>query len=84
MTTPSLTTVAAMDGDGSVHCSFHAAIRRHLEQHGPLTGVWEHVRDTPALVDSDVSGLRCKAWSPALWTVDMGKWLRSMSCARCL
>ena len=77
-----LTTVAAMNmlgGDGSLHYSFRAVIRRHLEQDGPRTGVWEHVRDTPALVGGDVSGLKCKAWSSELWTVGMSTWLQSMS-----
>ena len=76
-----LTTVAAMNmlgGDRSLHYSFRAVIRRHLEQNGPRTGVWEHVHDTTALVGGDVSGLKCKAWSSELWTVDLGTWLQRM------
>ena len=76
-----LTTVAAMDalgGDGSVHHSFRAVIRCHLEVFGPRTGVWEHVCDSPGLVDGDVSRLKCMAWSPAPWTIGMRKWQRSV------
>ena len=80
-----LTTEAAMDvlgGDGSLHHSFRAVIRRHLEEFGPRTGVWQHVCDSPALVHGDVLKLKCMAWSLAPWTVDMGEWLRSVSLQR--
>ena len=76
-----LTTVAAMNtlgGDGRLRHSFRAVVRRHLEQHGPRTGLWEAVRGTPALVSGDVSGLKCKAWSTAPWTHDMSKWMQSV------
>jgi len=68
-----------LGGDGSLHYSFRAVICRHLEQNSPRTGMWEHVRDTTALVGGDVSGLKCKAWSSGLWMGDMSIWLGSMS-----
>ena len=77
-----LTTVAAMNalgGDGTLHYSFRAVIRRHLEQLGPRTGVWEAVRHTSALVGGGVCKLECKAWSTAPWTPDMAQWLQSVS-----
>ena len=77
-----LSTVNAMKklgGDGTLHYTFRAVVRRHLEQLGPRTGVWEAVRDTTALVVGDMSKLECKAWSTAPWTADMAQWLQSVS-----
>jgi len=76
-----LATSAAMNtlgGDGSLHYAFRAVIRRHLEQLGPRTGVWEAVRDVAALVGRKAFELQCKAWSTAPWTADMSDWLASV------
>jgi len=53
-----------LGGDGSLHYSFRAVVRRHLEQLGPRTGVWEAVRGMSGLVGGDMSKLECcKAWT---------------------